>query len=296
MRISLAAVPSTWGRVKIKQFYKEVAALPVDIVYLGETACSEREALSPADYREVATLLKQNGKKVFISTFTLMTTSEQFNKTKELISIGDGVEVNSIGLLNLFADKHEGVQNKALAIGSSLNVYNKESAKWFAAFGAGRVVLPVELGYESIAEIAKNISVELWAWGNIPCSISWRCYTTRALDVNQQDCGKKCLKYPQGMVLENVEKEDVFVIDGKQILAGKTLSLVNQIEKLKKIGVETIRIAPDLANTGNIVNLFKQVIDGRKDANKAEEELKKYAKHGLSNGWFFNEAGLKYHK
>ena len=288
MQIALASVPSVWGRSTIKQFYSEMAALPVDIVYVGETVCSEREVLSPADYKEIAALLKQSGKKVFISTLTLMTSSEQFNKTQELISIGYGVEANSIGVLNL--------QNEHLAIGSSLNIYNKESAKWFADFGAERAILPVELAAKSIAEIAKNVPVEVWAFGNIPCSISWRCYTARALDISQPECRKKCLKYPQGMVLENVENENLFIIDGKQILSGKTLSLITQLEELRKIGVETIRIAPDIKHTKDIVNLFKQVIDNKKDAKEAEEELKKYAKYGLSNGWFNGEAGIKCYK
>ena len=49
VRLSLGPLLYYWPRDKVLAFYDEVAAWPVDSVYLGETVCSKRFELRMAD-------------------------------------------------------------------------------------------------------------------------------------------------------------------------------------------------------------------------------------------------------
>ena len=46
-RLSLGPVPYLWPRAVLFKFYERIASTPVDIVYLGETTCSQRRELKP---------------------------------------------------------------------------------------------------------------------------------------------------------------------------------------------------------------------------------------------------------
>jgi collagenase-like PrtC family protease len=290
LQISLAPAPSNWGKEKIKQFYKEVALMPVDNVYIGETVCSKRDVFSLKDIEEITGILKQNNKKVIFSTLGLLTTLEEFDIAKGLLSIADGVEVNSLGILNLLLEKP---RNQEIVIGSFLNTYNRDTAEVFLSFGSTRIVLPSEISFSSIADIAtKTKALEVTVWGSLTCSISWRCYTARSFGLERKNCAMKCMNHPQGMLLKNVDDKDLFIIDGPQVLSAMNYCLIEQIEELKSIGIQTIRIQPSINCSAQIVDLFKQAIDGKIPLNEAKVELEKYSPHGISNGWYYAKAGI----
>mgnify|MGYP002716882516 CR=1 FL=1 len=59
MKLSLGPVLFYWSRSKLLDFYAEMAALPLDIIYLGETVCSKRRALSLDDWLGLARELRE---------------------------------------------------------------------------------------------------------------------------------------------------------------------------------------------------------------------------------------------
>ncbi|MDP1211471.1 U32 family peptidase, partial [Klebsiella pneumoniae] len=66
-----------WPRLRTFDFYAEVAASPVDIVYVGETVCSRRHELRADDWLDIAAMLREAGKSVVLSTRTLIETSAE---------------------------------------------------------------------------------------------------------------------------------------------------------------------------------------------------------------------------
>ena len=50
MRLSLGPVLFYWSRQQLLAFYAEMAEQPLDVIYLGETVCSKRPALSLDDW------------------------------------------------------------------------------------------------------------------------------------------------------------------------------------------------------------------------------------------------------
>lgn len=296
MEISLGSAPFSWGKEKIRNFYKEIESTKVDNVFVGDTICHKRHFFSVEELKEIIDGLKSSGKKVFVSTLALVTNNKELKSIEKLVCLGDGTEANMMGVFNYFRDENSVVEGKELIAGAFLNIYNWKSAEYLSKFNVERIIMPFEIGYQSIADITKNISskVEVYAWGNLPTALSWRCYTARSLDLSRDNCNMVCLDYPEGMVLETVDKQDLFVINGPQILSAKTHCLIEHMDKLKEIGVDSIRIEPSLKNTTEIIDIYNQVIKGDLDGKDAVEVLSKFADHGLCNGWFLGKPGWEY--
>src|SRR3990167_4935293 len=64
MKLALGPVLYYWDRDTMLGFYDEMAAAPVDIIFLGETVCSRRHLLRLQDYLEIAQRLAAAGKEV----------------------------------------------------------------------------------------------------------------------------------------------------------------------------------------------------------------------------------------
>ena len=58
-RISLGPLLYYWQKTEMLNFYASVATSSVDIVYLGETVCSRRHEMRPADWLGLAQDLAQ---------------------------------------------------------------------------------------------------------------------------------------------------------------------------------------------------------------------------------------------
>ncbi|MDP3311237.1 MAG: U32 family peptidase, partial [Polaromonas sp.] len=72
MKISLGPLQYYWRRETVFNFYDEIAATPVDVIYLGETVCSRRHELRLADWLDIAARLRASGKDVVLSTQVLL--------------------------------------------------------------------------------------------------------------------------------------------------------------------------------------------------------------------------------
>ena len=83
-KLSLGPVPYFWSRETLLAFYDRMAVSPVDIVYLGETVCSKRRSLKPADWLELATELQAAGKDVVLSGLTLLEAGSELASLKRL--------------------------------------------------------------------------------------------------------------------------------------------------------------------------------------------------------------------
>jgi len=288
LKISVGPAPSHWGRKKIRKFYRELAESPADHVYVGETVCAERSCFSPTFLTGLCDTLRRAGKQVFASSLILVKESERFCAFRELAELVDGIEINSPTFLSL-ARHH-------FAIGGAfLHVHNSVTANSMAARKVNKIVLPHELGLDTISLIAGRCSVpvEVVVHGHIPIGISAACQTARSFRRNGEGCGNLCGRYPEGMVLQAGQKP-LFRIEGPQTLSAATYCLVECLSQLAEAGVDTVRILPQLNHTARIVRIYRDVLDLKTDCHDALKELKAVCPSGLCNGWFLGKAGWVY--
>jgi collagenase-like PrtC family protease len=296
MELALSPVYSAWDKKRLKDFYlEEVVNMDVSTVYIGEVVCQKRDMLSKDDYQEIIAALKGAGKTVYLSTLALITNQDELNQSKRHVNLFEGVEVNSFGMLNLLI-KDESLKDKKIIIGPFMNIYNSVAADYLKKFNPARIVTPYEVPFDTIKDIAKksDVPLEVYSWGQLSTALSWRCYTARTFDLTREKCAKKCFEYPDGILLETLEKEPLYVANGIQVLSSKMHCIVEQIDMLKEINLACLRITPSHENTADVVKIFSGVLDGSIDKKEAVNSLNAYAPYGLSNGWFLGKPGWEY--
>ncbi|MDE2407808.1 MAG: U32 family peptidase, partial [Xanthomonadaceae bacterium] len=209
MKLSLGPLQYFWPRERTLAFYHEAIHWPVDIVYLGETVCSKRRELRTADWLALAEELAASGKQIVLSTLALIEAESELSVLDRQISHGGfWIEANDLSAVQLCKEK-----GRPFVAGPTLNVYNHRALAMLGEDGLRRWVPGVEQGRTLIGELKDAFvadggsmpELEVIGWGRLPLSFSARCFTARALDVPKDQCGFRCIDYPDGMPLATRE-------------------------------------------------------------------------------------------
>lgn len=289
MDLSLGPVLFDWSREELLAFYGEVVDYPVSTVYLGEVVCPKKAGLTLEDMESVGVKLEAAGKKVYISSLALVADRMDRKRVRAMMDLPFPVECNDPSAFQLG-------KGKELAAGPHITTYNIPSIEFLQSLGISRVIFPVELSIKSIKSIISHcdIETEAFAYGNLPLAFSWRCYTSRAFGLLKSNCRHDCRKFPEGMLIEDLDHKPLFKLNGTQILSAKCSNLIKEVEELKEAGVNTLRISPQHGVTKHVVNIFHRRLNGEIDGNEAMEQLIPLEKIGFCNGWHHGRAGLEY--
>ncbi len=297
IQITIGSAPYSWGRERLIKFYtQEVGDLGVESVYIGDNVCFQRNVLSPKDLEKIVHALRDKGIKAYFSTLALLTNAAEFDYVAKVYPLFDGLESNMIGFLNLLKRPEIARLDKELILGPYMNVYNWKSANFLKKYKPSRLVAAFELPLESIRDIVdkSRMPVEVIGWGNLSTALSWRCYTARAVGKVRSNCERSCLKYPEGMILKSVEGEELFNINGLQVLSARTHCLIEHLDEIQHKGISYLRIYPDYQHTAEIVNTFKNVLDNKFDPKEGLTYLQQLAPYGFCNGWLWGKPGWEY--
>ena len=261
MKISLGPPLYYWPRQQMLDFYAEVATMPVDIVYVGETVCSRRHELRLEDWIDVAAMLRDAGKEAVLSTLTLIESESDLKALRRIASADFLIEANEMGAVRLCAEA-----KRPFVAGPTLNVFGPESLRLLGDLGATRWVLPPEATRETLQGLQSGrpaaMATEIFAHGRLPLAYSARCFTARRFNLQKDSCEFKCIDYPEGMMLKTREGEPFLTINGIQTQSAKTYNLLGELPQLKADGVDIVRISPEPAGTRALVEQFRAVMDG----------------------------------
>lgn len=265
MKISAGPILYYWTQQKLRDFYRQLENLPVDIVYLGETVCPKRREILPQQWVELGRELAAHGKEVVLSTLTLLECRADLAQVKKMVNNGEFlVEANDMAGVQLLID------NKLPIItGPAVNIYNHETLRALYRKGLRRWVMPVELGRDSLASIIRRadlgdaVETEVFASGKIPLAYSARCYTARAYNLPKDNCQLKCINHPSGIVMENQQDKELFVLNGIQTMSGYEYNLIHELETMRSIGVDVVRISPEPDSFIPRVQAMHQAIKGQ---------------------------------
>lgn len=250
MKFSLGAAQFFWPKQQVEQFYQQAKNSSADIIYVGETVCSKRRELRDKNWLALAKDIATTGKQVVISTMTLLESPAELQILKRLCNNGDLlVEANDLSAVQVM---HE--LKMPFVIGAAINCYNLATLKVLIKQGMTRWVMPVELSSDWLKQllneaedegIRNQFETEVFSWGYMPLAYSARCFTARAENKPKDDCQYCCINYPQGRKMNSREGERVFVLNGVQTMSGYQYNLINEVNEMKNMGVDIVRISPD---------------------------------------------------
>ncbi len=292
MKLALGPILYYWERERVFEFYRAAAEWPVDIVYLGEAVCSKRRALRFEDWLDIAEALARAGKEPVLSTLTLVEAESELGAMRRIVANGRyAVEANDSAALNMLCDRPA-----PFVTGPSFNVYNGEMLRLLHGLGARRWVLPVELSRDMLAALQAarppGMETEVFVFGRLPLAHSARCFTARTHRVAKDDCGFRCIDYPDGLALHTREGNRFLTLNGIQTQSGESTNLIGALPELARLDVEVVRISPQSSHMEEIVRLFRNVLDGAMDATAAAAAALAFLPDGVCNGYWRGEPGM----
>lgn len=266
MRLALGPPQYFWPRERTLAFYREALQWPLDIVYLGESVCSKRRELRLGDWLEIGEAFSAAGVEVVLSSLALLEAESELGQLRRLVENGRYmIEANDVAAVQLARELRV-----PFVGGPSLNVYNLGTLRMLVDDGMRRLVLGVELGREWLAEMRDAAAaasfelppVETIAWGRLPLAWSARCFTARALNLGKDDCGFRCIDYPDGLKLATREDQDFLVINGIQMQSFEVCDLAPVVGELLDAGIDTLRLYPQQRDMAAVVGRFRQALEG----------------------------------
>jgi collagenase-like PrtC family protease len=293
-KLSLGTVLYYWPRDILFDFYRGIAESPVDIVYLGETVCSKRHALSSEDWLDLAQRLEDSGKQVVLSSLTLLEAGSELSGLRRLCKNDRFmVEANDIAAVQLLKGK------TPFVTGPSINIYNAGTLQMLAELGLKRWVMPLELSRDTLKDIQsqrpEGVETEVFAYGRMPLAYSARCFTARAQKLPKDECRFRCLDYPDGLLLSTRESDSFLVLNGIQTQSARTLNLLGQLDELKRLRVDVFRISPQYQHTAEIIELFRGCLNDGQSMADCQADLNKLMPVGPCDGYWYGRPGMESH-
>lgn len=287
MKLSLGPLQYFWPRERTLAFYREAAQWPVDIIYLGETVCSKRRELGTRDWLALAAELGESGKQVVLSSLALIEAESELGALVRLIDEGQcWIEANDLSAVQLCRER-----KVPFVAGPTLNIYNHHALALLMEDGLRRWVPGVEQGESLIRDLRMALlavgpnlpELEVTAFGRLPLAYSARCFTARALDVAKDQCGFRCIDYPDGLPLATREGRPFLRINGIQIQGEEITDLGPELPSLRQLGVDILRLYPQAEGMAEVVAHF----------HLARRSPVAPPRIGMRNGYWHGEAGMR---
>ena len=286
MNLSLGPLTYCWNKAVTFEYYEAVADTAIDTVYLGEVICSRRRELKYKDYLELASLLNNKGKKVILSTLTLIESASELVELKRIINNAEfAIEANDMAAVNL-------AQEAAIPFvaGPTLNLYNRASLDIMQKIGMTRFIMPYELSkywlQQVLAESSNTFETEVLGYGYIPLAHSARCFTAKHHQKPKLDCQIICQQYPKGILTQTQESQPLLRLNGIQTQSAAKVNLINQMTDMSALGINYFRISPsgfeDIALIKQLSNLDEINLTGINIERPAND----------CNGYWYGEPGM----
>ena len=293
MKLSLGPILYYWERDTVFNFYDEIAATPVDIVYLGEAVCSRRHIIRTDDWFELAKKLADAGKEVVLSTLALIESESDLKRLRRIAENGKfSLEANDMGAVHLASSA-----KIPFVAGPHINTYNPQSLALMSELGAKRWVMPVEMSREALSHMQATrpagMETEVFAYGRLPLAFSARCFTARHYNLPKDDCQFRCLDYVDGLTLKTREGQPFLALNGIQTMSSSVYNLIGELDSMRQTGVDVVRISPQAAHTAEIIRLFHECMEGRLSAHAASQKIAALMPDQACDGYWHGRPGIE---
>lgn len=255
-----------------------------DAVYLGGNAFNAR---INADNFDIESMEKAvdfchlQGVKVYVTLNTLMRDNQlepALNYAKNLYKIGvDALIIQDLGLGQLIRETMPDFEMHLSTQGTIFGVGGANTAK---SLGYSRVVLAREMSLEEIKNVCEKsqIETEVFVHGALCFCFSGQCQLSRTFggrSGNQGVCAQPC-RLPYKLVGRNDTKEEKIPLsdknpkdfrndfEKKHHLSPKDLSLLDHLDELIKIGVNSLKVEGRLKSpeyVATVTRIYRKYID-----------------------------------
>jgi collagenase-like PrtC family protease len=292
LKLALGPVLTYWPRAVMFDFYQMVAESAADIVYLGETVCSRRHELRLSDWLDVADLLTASSKQVVLSTQALIESGSELAALRKIADNGRfAVEANDMGAVRCLQGR------VPFVAGPHLNLYNGPTLALLASLGARRWVMPLEMGREALAQMQAGrpagLETEVFAYGRMPLAFAARCFTARNRNLPKDDCRFSCMEHPDGLLLRTREAEPFLVLNGTQTQSALVYNLVSELDDMRALGVDAVRVSPQAGGTGEVLAVFDRARRGELAAGEAQRLIAPWLPAAACDGYWFGRPGME---
>lgn len=271
-----------------------------DAVYLGVSDFSARAGADNFSYdllREAVKYAHIYNVKVHCALNTLIKENElskAVEVAKKVYQCGvDAIIIQDIGLA---AHLRKMLPDIELHASTQMTVSSLEGVKYLESKGFSRVVLARELSDDEIEYIVKNskAEIEVFVHGAICMCYSGQCLMSSVLggrSGNRGRCAQPC-RLPYAL-LENQKQ-----CDEGYILSPKDMALVKHLDKLKKIGVASLKIEGRLKSAeyvSAVTGIYRKYLDFPSAVSQTDmQELKNaFSRSGFTDGYFTGALGRK---
>lgn len=270
-------------------------------VYLGGNLYSARAYatnFNTEELKKAVELCHRRGVRVYVTVNTLFHDEELEKVVNFVIDLYnmdvDGVIIQDLGLFKLLKKY---VPDMDIHASTQININNYYGAKILQELGFKRVVLAREIPFEEIEKICKelDIEVEVFVHGSLCVSCSGQCLMSSYLgnrSGNRGRCAQPCrIDYK----LLKADKKEINSRYGyNSFISPKDLSAIENIEKLKEIGVESFKIEGRMKKPEYVYNVVKSYYDRVHGYEYDKNRLKEVALRGYTQGTIYGDFGREY--
>lgn len=277
---------------------------PYDAVCLGSPYCRRVEgnyAESLELLEDVVSRLHAMGRKAYVTTPAAPREADLPHVGRLIDAAAaagaDALEVHNLGALRMLREKGRPLPAH---MGAYANVYTHLAAGVMRDAGAVRVRPNAEVTLGEMGTIARDaaVEVELLVHGKIPLGVTDRCFLLTEPEGSDPKCPLACREEhwltTRQWVLKTV---------GKGVLSGRDMCMLEHLPRLVREDFRVFRVEglyETAAYRSEIGAVYREALArafaGGEYAVSEEwaSAVRRHAKRGLCNGYFFGTAGRKY--
>ena len=251
-------------------------------------------------------------KKAYI-TLNIIAHNRDFDGLKEYVLYlqeikVDAVIVADIGIIDFI---RQIAPNLDIHVSTQANITNKYSAQLLQKMGVKRLILARELSFEEIKEIRDSVpdmEIECFVHGSMCIAYSGRCLLSNYMTGRDSNCGACSQPCRWEYFISSKAQDDEYQIEederGTYILNSKDLCMIEYIDKLASIGIDSLKIEGRMKSpyyVATVVNAYRRAIDlYEKDKNNYHcpdellEELEKTSHRRYTTGFYNNSTDREY--
>ncbi len=255
-----------------------------DAVYVGAKAYSARSSavnFNLEELKQAAELCHLYDAKLHLAVNTLLTDREltAFQEfILQAVSCGiDACIVQDLGVLKLM---HTMIPELPLHASTQMSIHTPEGAQQAQALGCSRIVVAREMSFEDLKLLCKlPVETEVFVHGALCMSVSGQCSFSSVVggrSANRGQCAQACRlpwKTPSGK--------------NPAALSLKDLSLVEHVQALQKIGVDSFKIEGRMKRPEYVaaaVTALKMALNG--ETPDMDTLQAAFSRSGFTDGYF----------